>query len=250
MELKLEQLEYQQKAIQSVISVFKGQEQNTVDNACIEGIRSNILSLSKQEIVENIKEIIKENGISETTANIQENNDLCIEMETGTGKTLVYIKTIFGLFKNYGFSKFIILTPSVAIKEGVLQTFKDFEKQLEDIYNIKPNYFEYDSKRLSKVMNFIEEQHPQIMVMTLQSFNSDDRILNQAQREDLFSNMAYIEAIAKTNPIIIMDEPQEGMDTPNSIDRIKSINPLFKIRYSATHKELINLIYRLTPFAS
>ncbi|MBI4744485.1 MAG: DEAD/DEAH box helicase family protein [Actinobacteria bacterium] len=250
MKLKLEQLEYQQKAIQSVISVFKGQEKNTFDNACIEGIRSNILSLSNQEIIQNIKAIINENGIDETAANIQEDNDLCIEMETGTGKTLVYIKTIFELFKNYGFTKFIILVPSVAIKEGVLKTFEVFEKQLEDIYNIKPSCFEYDSKCLSKVMNFIEEQHPQIMVMTLQSFNSDDRILNQAQREDLFSNMAYIEAIARTNPIIIMDEPQEGMDTPNSIERIKSISPLFKIRYSATHKILTNLVYRLTPFDS
>jgi type III restriction enzyme len=250
MELKLEQLEYQQKAIQSVISVFKGQEKNTFDNACIEGIRSNILSLSEQEIIQNIKAIINENGIDETTANIQENNNLCIEMETGTGKTLVYIKTIFELFKNYGFTKFIILVPSVAIKEGVLKTFEIFEKQLEDIYNTKPSCFEYDSKCLSKVMNFIEEQHPQIMVMTLQSFNSDDRILNQAQREDLFLNMAYIEAIARTNPIIIMDEPQEGMDTSNSIERIKSISPLFKIRYSATHKILTNLVYRLTPFDS
>ncbi|MBU1615971.1 hypothetical protein KJ693_11780, partial [bacterium] len=99
-------------------------------------------------------------------------------------------------------------------------------------------------------MNFIEEQHPQIMVMTLQSFNSDDRILNQAQREDLFSNMPYIEAIARANPIMIMDEPQEGMDTDNSIERIKTLNPLFKIRYSATHKVMKNLVYRFTPFES
>ena len=250
MELKLEQLEYQQKAIHSVISVFKGQERNTFDNACFEGIRSNMLSLSKEVVFENLKEIIKENDIDEETAKITENNDLCVEMETGTGKTLVYIKTIYELFKYYGFTKFIILVPSVAIKEGVLKTFEIFEKQLEDIYNVKPNCFEYDSKRLSKVMNFIEEQHPQIMVMTLQSFNSDDRILNQAQREDLFSNMPYIEAIARTNPIIIMDEPQEGMDTQNSVERLKSINPLFKIRYSATHKIIKNLVYRLTPFDS
>jgi len=139
---------------------------------------------------------------------------------------------------------------TVAIKEGVLKTLQTFEKQLEDIYNIKPSYFEYDSKRLSKVMNFVEEQHPQIMVMTLQSFNSDDRILNQPQREDLFSNIPYIEAISLTNPIIIMDEPQEGMDTDNSIERIKTINPLFKIRYSATHRVLKNLVYRLTPYDS
>lgn len=250
MELKLERLEYQQQAIQSVISVFKGQAKNTFDNAGIDGIRSNILSLTPDEIIQNIKDIVIANAIKEETANIQQRNDLCIEMETGTGKTLVYIKTIFELFKHYGFTKFIILVPSVAIKEGVLKTLQTFEKQLEYIYNIKPSYFEYDSKHLSKVMNFVEEQHPQIMVMTLQSFNSDDRILNQAQREDLFSNMAYIEAISRTNPIIIMDEPQEGMDTDNSIGRLKTLNPLFKIRYSATHKILSNLVYRLTPYDS
>jgi type III restriction enzyme len=250
MELKLEQLEYQQQAIKSILSVLKGQERNTFDNACVEGIRSNMLSLSTEEISQNIKETAQENGISEETANIQLANDICVEMETGTGKTLVYIKTIFELYKHYGFTKFIILVPSVAIKEGVLTTLSTFEKQLEDIYNTKPTYFEYDSKRLSKVTNFVEEQHPQIMVMTFQSFNSDDRILNQAQREDLFSNMAYIEAISRTKPIVIMDEPQEGMDTENSIERMKTLNPLFKIRYSATHKILTNLVYRLTPYDS
>lgn len=250
MELKLEQLEYQQQALKAVVSAFKGQERNTFDNACHEGIRANLLSIKEDEITNNIKSVLIENGIDEETANIEKTNDLCVEMETGTGKTLVYIKTVFELYKHYGFTKFIILVPSVAIKEGVLTTLRTFEHQLEDIYNIKPKYFEYDSKRLSKVTNFVEEQHPQIMVMTLQSFNSDDRILNQAQREDLFSNMAYIEAISRTNPIVIMDEPQEGMDTENSIERIKTINPLFKIRYSATHKVLKNLIYRLTPYDS
>ena len=250
MELILEQLEYQQQAIRSVVSVFKGQEKNTFDNACLEGIRFNYLSLSDDEIFQNIKRVLFENGITEETSNIEYSKDLCIEMETGTGKTLVYIKTAFELFKHYGFTKFIILVPSVAIKEGVLATLKTFEKQLEDIYGFKPNYFEYNSKRLSKVMNYVEEQHPQIMIMTLQSFNSDDRILNQAEREDLFSNMAYIEAISRTRPIIIMDEPQEGMDTVNSKERINVLNPLFKIRYSATHKVLSNLLYRLTPYDS
>lgn len=250
MELKLERLGYQERAVESVISVFKGQGRNAFDNACFQGIRSNILSLSNKEVIQNLKAIAIENGIKEDTANIQPTNDICIEMETGTGKTLVYIKTVFELYKHYGFTKFIVLVPSVAIKEGVLATLKTFEKQLEGIYNVKPGYFEYDSKRLSKVTRFVEEQHPQIMVMTLQSFNSDDRILNQAQREDLFSNMAYIEAISHTNPIVIMDEPQEGMDTENSIERLKTLNPLFKIRYSATHKVSTNLIYRLTPYDS
>lgn len=249
-ELKLERLGYQERAVESVVSVFKGQGKNTFDNACFQGIRSNILSLSNKEVIQNLKATAIENGIKEDTANIQPTNDICIEMETGTGKTLVYIKTVFELYKHYGFTKFIVLVPSVAIKEGVLATLKTFEKQLEGIYNVKPGYFEYDSRRLSKVTRFVEEQHPQIMVMTLQSFNSDDRILNQAQREDLFSNMAYIEAISHTNPIVIMDEPQEGMDTENSIERLKTLNPLFKIRYSATHKVSTNLIYRLTPYDS
>lgn len=250
MQLKLEQLKYQEEAVKSIVAVFKGQGRNTFDNACFEGMRANILTLATEEIQSNIRDVLIENGINEQTANREDCNDLCIEMETGTGKTLVYIKTIFELHKHYGFTKFIILVPSVAIKEGVLTTLKTFEKQLEEIYNIKPSYFEYDSKRLSRVTNFVEEQHPQIMIMTLQSFNSDDRILNQAQREDLFSNMPYIEAISRTNPIIIMDEPQEGMDTDNSIERLKTISPLIKIRYSATHKVLKNLVYRLTPYDS
>ncbi|MEE9374655.1 MAG: KilA-N domain-containing protein [Saprospiraceae bacterium] len=103
---------------------------------------------------------------------------------------------------------------------------------MEEIYGFTPKAFEYSSKRLNKVTNFVEEQHPQIMVMTLASFNSEDKILNQAKREDLFANIPFIEAIGRTNPIIIMDEPQEGMDTPNSIKQIAKLNPLFKIRYS------------------
>ena len=250
MELKLEELEYQRIAIQSVVKIFEGTDKNTFDNACIEGIRFNMCRLSGKQIEEAIKNIALENNIDFKTAQLSVDKDLCIEMETGTGKTLVYIKTVYELFKHYGFTKFIILVPSVAIRQGVLGTFKAFNKQLENIYGFKPNAFQYDSKKLHKVTNFIEEQHPQVMIMTLASFNSEDKILNQAQREDLFSNMPFIEAIGRTKPIIIMDEPQEGMDTPNAIERISKLNPLFKIRYSATHKIVKNLIYRLTPYDS
>ncbi len=250
MELKLELLEYQETAIKSVVNVFDGNDKNTFDNACTEGIRSNICTLSKEQLNENIKTVILENGIDEDIAKVTNEQELTIEMETGTGKTLVYIKSIYELYKHYGFTKFIILVPSIAIRQGVLSTLSAFEKQLESIYGFTPKFFEYNSKRLNKVTNFIEEQHPQIMVMTLASFASDDRILNRAQREDLFSNIPFIEAIGKTNPIIIMDEPQEGMDTDNSIERIKKLNPLFKIRYSATHKVSKNKMYRLTPYDS
>ncbi len=250
MELKLELLEYQATAIKSVVNVFDGNDKNTFDNACADGIRSNICSLSNEQLTENIKSILLENGIDEEVAKLEEAPELTIEMETGTGKTLVYIKSIYEMFKHYGFTKFIILVPSVAIRQGVLSTLSTFEKQLEEIYGFTPKAFEYNSKRLNKVTNFVEEQHPQIMVMTLASFNSEDKILNQAKREDLFANIPFIEAIGRTNPIIIMDEPQEGMDTANSIKQIAKLNPLFKIRYSATHKVAKNKTYRLTPYDS
>lgn len=248
MAFKLEQLKYQEKAIQSVVDVFNGQERNTFDNACHYGVRSNIGTLSQDELQENIKEVIARNGIPEEMGHLSTDNDLCIEMETGTGKTLVYLKTIFELYQEYGFTKFIILVPSVPIREGVISTLDNFGEQLEEIYGFLPDYFEYSSDDLNRVRSFIEEQHPQIMIMTLQSFNKDDNILNREQREDLFNNIPYIEAIGKTQPFIIMDEPQEGMDTENSQERISKLNPLFKLRYSATHKVVKNLLYRLTPY--
>ncbi|OIP45877.1 MAG: hypothetical protein AUK46_11015, partial [Flavobacteriaceae bacterium CG2_30_31_66] len=248
--LKLELLEYQQTAIKTVIDVFDGSIKNTFDNASVDGIRSNVCSLTPEQITENIKTVLKENAINDDVAKLTDEQELTIEMETGTGKTLVYIKSIYELFKHYGFTKFIILVPSVAIRQGVLSTLSTFEKQLEDIYGFTPKSFEYNSKKLNKVTHFIEEQHPQIMVMTLASFNSEDKILNQAKREDLFANIPFIDAIGRTNPIIIMDEPQEGMDTDNSIKQIAKLNPLFKIRFSATHKVSKNKIYRLTPYDS
>jgi type III restriction enzyme len=250
MELKLELLEYQETAIKSVVDVFDGSVKNTFDNASVDGIRSNVCSLTPEQITENIKTVLKENAISDEVAKLTDEQELTIEMETGTGKTLVYIKMIYELYKHYNFTKFIILVPSVAIRQGVLSTLSTFEKQLEDIYGFTPKSFEYNSKKLNKVTHFIEEQHPQIMVMTLASFNSEDKILNQAKREDLFANIPFIDAIGRTNPIIIMDEPQEGMDTDNSIKQNAKLNPLFKIRFSATHKVSKNKIYRLTPYDS
>lgn len=252
MQLKLEELAYQRTAIQSIVRIFEGQERNVFDNAFHIGIRSNRCDLTEEQLQENVRTVIAENGIDEASAKLTPGNDFCVEMETGTGKTLVYIKTIYELYKHYGFTKFIILVPSVAIRQGVLTTLQTFERQLEIIYGFKPDYFEYDSKKISRVSRFVEEQHPQIMIMTLASFNSDDKILNQTHRENLFSNMPFIQAISETRPIIIMDEPQEGMDTDNSVKQIGKLNPLAKLRYSATHKtdKVFNLVYRLTPFDS
>ena len=250
MELKLEELSYQREAIDAVVRLFEGQPRNTFDMACREGVRSNVLTIPTGHIRENVLAVIEGSGIDEETASLDEPLDFCIEMETGTGKTLVYLKTVYELYRQYAFTKFIILVPSVAIKEGVLSTFDVFKPQLADVYGFTPACFEYDSKRLNRVTAFVEEQHPQIMVTTLQSFNAEDRILNQTQREDLFFNMSFIATIARVRPIIIMDEPQEGMDTANAVARIDALNPLCRLRYSATHKVMRNLVYRLTPFDS
>lgn len=248
MELKLEQLTYQKIAINTILQIFEGQEKNTFDNSYFFEIQSNLITISQDQINENKQKIITANGISEKDAMLTNDNDYCIEMETGTGKTLVYICTIYELYKEYGLSKFIILVPSIAIKEGIINTLKTFESQLYAIYGFTPNSFEYDSRRLNRVRHFIQDTHLQIMIMTIQSFASDDRIINQAYRDDSFQGFSYLQAIGKTQPILIMDEPQEGMDTINSIERIKALNPLCKLRYSATHKILTNLLFRLTPF--
>ena len=250
MEIQLEKLDYQENAISSIVKVFEGNDKNSFDNACSDGIRSNYSNLTIEETIKNITGITEENGIDKDIAAIIEEQELTIEMETGTGKTLVYLKSIYELYKHYGFTKFIILVPSVAIRQGVINALDSFKGQLENQFGFTPQYFEYSSKKLNYVTNFIEEQHPQIMIMTLASFNSEDKILNQAKREDLFANIPFIEAIGRTNPIIIMDEPQEGMDTENSVNQITKLKPLFKIRFSATHKVKKNLIYRLTPYDS
>ncbi len=250
MKFKLENPQHQITAIHSVVEIFRGMERNTYDNAHIEDIHSNVCSLSQQELMDNIKRIITENNTPDTQSFIIESNDACIEMETGTGKTLTYIQTAYELYKEYGLTKFIVLVPSIPIRQGAIDTFDNFREQLEDKYDIQANAFVYDSSKLSKLRDFITQDTPQIMVMTMASFNSDDRILNQSEREGLFNNESYLKAIAHTHPIIFMDEPQEGMDTDNSKAWLAQLEPLFKFRYSATHAEKMNVLYQLTPSES
>lgn len=249
MQPRLEDLAYQRDAVRSVVGVFQGQPRNTFDTACRDGVRGNVLHLSPRRIRDNLLAVIRENGIDPRVACVQDTPDFCVEMETGTGKTLVYLKTMCELHREFGFTKFIVLVPSIAVKEGVLAAFADFQQQLARIHGTVPACFDYDGRRLNRVIRFVEEQHPQIMVMTLQAFNTHDRILNQAKREDLFCRMPFLQAIAQTRPVVVMDEPQEGMDTPNAVARIAALRPLCKLRYSATHKVVTNLLYRLTPFA-
>ena len=245
MKFKLENPQHQITAIRSVVEVFRGMEKNTYDNAHNEDIHSNVCSLTSQELADNIKRIIEENNIPESQSYITIGNDVCIEMETGTGKTLTYIQTAYELNKEYGLTKFIVLVPSIPIRQGVIDTIDNFKEQLADKYEIIPNAFVYDSSKLSLLRDFIVDDSLQIMIMTMASFNSEDKILNQVEREGLFNNLPYLDAIAQTHPIIFMDEPQEGMDTENSQKWLEKLNPLFKFRYSATHAVKKNVLYHL-----
>ena len=247
---KLETPEHQRTAIHSVVKVFRGMEKNTYDNATDEDIRANYCSLSLEALMVNINKIAAENGVDPLQSNLQETRNACIEMETGTGKTLTYLQTAYELYKEYGLTKFIVLVPSIPIRQGAIDTFENFKVQLEDKYGFTPNAFVYDSSKLSDLRDFITAETPQIMIMTMASFNSEDKILNQEVREDLFNNKPFIDAIARTHPIIFMDEPQEGMDTDNSKLWLAKLSPLFKFRYSATHAVKVNMLYQLTPSES
>ena len=250
MKFKLENPQHQITAIQSVADIFRGMERNTYDNAHKEDIHMNVCSLSSQQILDNIQSIIHENGVSDTQAFLVNENDACIEMETGTGKTLTYLQTAYELFRQYGLSKFIVLVPSVPIRQGVIDTFENFKEQLSDKYDVTPDVFVYDSSKISLLHDFITSDNLQIMVLTMASFNSENNILNQVDREDMFNNLPHLESLAQTHPIILMDEPQEGMDTDNSKQWIAKLQPLFKLRYSATHAVKKNVLYQLTPAES
>lgn len=250
MKFKLENPQHQITAIQSVADIFRGMERNTYDNAHNEDIHMNVCSLSSQQILDNIQSIIHENGVSDTQAFLVNENDACIEMETGTGKTLTYLQTAYELFRQYGLSKFIVLVPSVPIRQGVIDTFENFKEQLSDKYDVTPDVFVYDSSKISLLHDFITSDNLQIMVLTMASFNSENNILNQVDREDMFNNLPHLESLAQTHPIILMDEPQEGMDTDNSKQWIAKLQPLFKLRYSATHAVKKNVLYQLTPAES
>lgn len=248
MSFKLEDLPYQRQAIDSVVRLFDGQQRNFFDFQLSGDCYPNRLDLTRQEIVANVEKIAAENGIGHGEATVCIDPDYCIEMETGTGKTLVYLRTIYELCREYGFTKFIILVPSVPIREGVLDTVESFRPQLERLYNIPLHAFEYDSKKLTKVKRFIEGTDLQVMVMTTHSFSADDNIINRPDRDDSPDGFSYWQALGKVRPIVIMDEPQEGMDTDNLRPRLNALDPVARLRYSATHKTVRNLIYRLTPF--
>lgn len=263
--------EYQLKAIDSVISLFEGQPLNKGEFEISEEGDSlnfsefgfgNKLFLAESDILKNLKSVQSENEIpqSEKLEKISFTDkygeaekeviqtdfpNFTIEMETGTGKTYVYLRTIYELNKVYGFTKFVIVVPSIAIREGVLKSLQITEEHLQSLYN-RPqiNYYVYDSKRLPQLKNFATSNAIQILIINIDSFTKDTNIINQYR--DSTSGKKPIEFIQTVKPIVILDEPQ-NMETDIRKKGIANLNPLFTLRYSATHRYLYNLIYKLDP---
>jgi len=243
MQIKYISQSHQTKAINSIVDLFLGQTKLDSEYDIFDGeaVCSNTLTLDQNELLKNLQDIQKLNKveISEDLGTL----DFSIEMETGTGKTYVYIKAILELFKRYGWNKFIIITPSIAIREGVLNSLKSMQNHFKSEYNFPYEYFEYDSLHLGSLKHFIRDDNLQIMIMTIDSFKRANTILNQLQEGFAGSPK---ESLKKTNPILILDEPQ-NMESELSKTSIGDLNPLFTLRFSATHKNYYNLLYSLSP---
>ena len=275
--------QYQTDAVNAVVDVFKGQvcpaardvsyqfdkglskeqlvlltEQMEDQQNITLGYANAPIRLDKNELLQNIHAVQRKNNIkpSEKLSTAQGKCSLDIEMETGTGKTYVYIKTMFELNKQYGWNKFIIIVPSVAIREGVKKSFAVMQEHFMSQYGKKARYFIYDSKNLNKINDFAQSNEINVMIINHQAFaaslneeNSQKARGDKAARiiyskRDNFGSVPPIEVIAKTRPILILDEPQKlgGKVTQKSMTQFK---PLFSINYSATHKEEHNTVYRL-----
>lgn len=259
-------LEYQEQAVSSVVDLFRGQTPkqsnftvslyNTMEGQgtffSTTGI-GNKLELDEEDILDNLNEVQLRNGLKQSTALEHGKYDFDIEMETGTGKTYVYLRTIFELNKAYGFTKFIIVVPSIAIKEGVKKSLDITKEHFDMLFDNTPyDFFVYDSGKLSQVRDFAVADNIQIMVINIDAFRksfTDPEKENKAnlihRSNDKMNGMRPIDLIAETNPFVIIDEPQSVDTTPKSKEAIASLNPLCTLRYSATHVEKHNCVYKL-----
>lgn len=262
---------YQQEAVSNICQVFTGQPKlDMVRYTRDLGIKKKTDELKQASLFdayeenddgfENAKILIGETGILDNIRTIQQDCNykvsdelvkglgkcsLDVEMETGTGKTYVYINTIFELNERYGWSKFIVVVPSIAIREGVRKSFSMMEDHFMDKYHKKARYFIYNSKRLSELDSFASSSDINVMIINAQAFNArgaDARRIDMVLDE--FQSRRPIDVVAKTRPILIIDEPQKlgGEATQTSL---KKFNPLFCMNFSATHKKQHNLVYCL-----
>jgi len=253
-------LDFQLRAIESVCDLFRGQKTrhteftvrrfpagSQAELAFVEselGI-GNRLHLLEEEVLENLKAIQLRNGLppSESLGSL----DFTVEMETGTGKTYVYLRTIFELNKIYGFTKFVIVVPSIAIKEGVYKTLQITEGHFRALYAGAPyDYFLYDSSKMGQVRNFATSAQIQIMVVTVGAINKQN-VNNLYKDSEKTGGEKPIDLLRATNPIVIVDEPQsvDGGLKGRGREALNSMNPLCTLRYSATHVDKHNMVYRL-----
>ncbi|EMS81275.1 type III restriction-modification system endonuclease [Desulfotignum phosphitoxidans] len=260
-------LAFQKQAIDAITGVFEGQEicrtnftvapLQFASEPALPGMEEkglgigNRLKLLDEVLLENIRSIQLKNGLA-PSENL-DSMDFTVEMETGTGKTYVYLRTIFELNRLYGFTKFIIVVPSIAIKEGVHKSLQITADHFRELYeNVSFDYFVYDSGKLSDVRNFATSPDIQIMVINIDAFRksfSDPEKENKAniihRSHDRMTGAKPIEYIQETHPIVIIDEPQSVDTTAKSKQAIASLNPLCKLRYSATHVEKHHMLYKL-----
>lgn len=267
MKLQFKHQKFQADAAKAVVDVFAGQpyltptymmdrginyQQNLTDDEDFTGWRNEpiVPELTDKIILERLNKIQRINQI-EPSAKLERSEsckyNLTIEMETGVGKTYTYIKTMYELNKHYGWSKFIIVVPSIAIREGVYKSFQVTQEHFAEEYGKKIRFFIYNSSQLTEIDRFASDSSINAMIINSQAFNARGKDARRIYMKlDEFRSRRPIDIIAKTNPILIIDEPQsvEGKQTK---ERLKEFNPLLTLRYSATHKSdsIYNMIYRL-----
>ena len=253
MKLKFKSQDFQTQAVNAVVDLFTGQEKTKSTFSVVDERQTSLLPemgqgndlyIDQETLTANMHTVQKRNNLPLTPT--AEGCQFCIEMETGTGKTYVYTKTIFELNRKYGFTKFVIVVPSVAIREGVYKSFEITKEHFGLQYdNVPCRYFIYNSAKLSDVRQFATSSNIEVMIINIDAFKKADNIINQAQ--DRLNGETAMGFIQNTHPIVIIDEPQSVDNTPKAKEAIATLNPLCVLRYSATHREKINLLYRLTP---
>ncbi len=257
---------YQHDAVEAVARLFEGLPRQTADFKLGDEILPNLPpfeSLSESWLYDNLRQIQQDSNIATDLAGMLEVDDgmviegvgneswrhpsFTIEMETGTGKTYVALRTIYELRKRFGFSKFIVVVPSIAIYEGWIKNFNITRDHFRALYeNETVNLIEYDSARISQLRAFATSTFVEILVITLDSFNKTSNVIFKPS-EKLPGERLPFEYIQQTRPILILDEPQ-NMESQKSLEALRTLHPLFSLRYSATHLSSPNLVYRLTPF--
>ena len=262
MKLKFKHQPFQAEAAAAVCDVFNGQPLRTANYRIDLGDTTNLQQsmyqltdvgfrnhplvpeLTRSRLLENLRAVQIRNNLKPSDALAGPGINLTIEMETGTGKTYTYVKTMYELNRRYGWSKFIIVVPSVAIREGVAKSLETTKQHFSDEYGKKIRFFTYSSDKLTEVDNFASDSGIYAMIINMQAFNSSKNQKIIDKKLDSFRSRRPIDIIAQTNPILIIDEPQsvEGKQTKESL---KKFNALFTLRYSATHKEKYDMVYRL-----